>query len=52
MAKAPSTASSFDGSGAVWFKVAQISAVTDGGKSIKFPTDSEGERLLAFAVYY
>ncbi|KAG8714730.1 hypothetical protein FRC08_011521 [Ceratobasidium sp. 394] len=39
MAKAPSTAASFDGSGNVWFKVYQISAVTDGGKSIKFPTD-------------
>ena len=41
MAKAPSTAASFDGSGNVWFKVAQLSAVTDGGKTIKFPADSE-----------
>ncbi|KAG9102779.1 hypothetical protein FRC06_001143 [Ceratobasidium sp. 370] len=40
MAKAPSTAASFDGSGNVWFKVYQISAVTDGGSTIKFPTDN------------
>ncbi|KAF8610278.1 hypothetical protein BDV93DRAFT_550115 [Ceratobasidium sp. AG-I] len=40
MAKAPSTAASFDGSGNVWFKVYQLSAVTDGGKTIKFPSDN------------
>lgn len=41
MAKAPSTAASFDGSGNVWFKVSQLSATTNGGSSIKFPADSE-----------
>ncbi|CAE6421227.1 unnamed protein product [Rhizoctonia solani] len=40
MAKAPSTAAAFDGSGNVWFKVYQLSAVTDGGSSIKFPSDN------------
>ncbi|CAE6422229.1 unnamed protein product [Rhizoctonia solani] len=40
MAKAPSTASTFDGSGNVWFKVYQLSAVTNGGSSIKFPADN------------
>ncbi|CAE6516749.1 unnamed protein product [Rhizoctonia solani] len=40
MAKAPSTAATFDGSGNVWFKVYQLSAVTDGGSSIKFPADN------------
>ncbi|CAE7156892.1 unnamed protein product [Rhizoctonia solani] len=40
MAKAPSTAATFDGSGKVWFKVYQLSAVTDGGSSIKFPSDN------------
>ncbi|KAG8778260.1 hypothetical protein FRC12_025073 [Ceratobasidium sp. 428] len=40
MAKAPSTAASFDGSGKVWFKVGQVSAVTNGGSSITFPTDN------------
>ena len=32
-------ASTADGSGNVWFKVYQISAVTDGGKSITFPAE-------------
>ena len=40
MAKAPGAANAFDGSGQVWFKVKQISAVTDGGNSIKWPTDN------------
>ncbi|KAL5635458.1 hypothetical protein ACGC1H_004299 [Rhizoctonia solani] len=40
MAKAPSTAATFDGSGNVWFKVYQLSAVTDGGSTIKFPADN------------
>ncbi|KAG8841594.1 hypothetical protein FRC20_004939 [Serendipita sp. 405] len=40
MSKAPSTAASYDGSGK-WFKIYQISAVTDGGSTIKFPTDSK-----------
>ncbi|KAK7046444.1 lytic polysaccharide monooxygenase [Favolaschia claudopus] len=40
MAKAPSgtDVSKWDGSGQVWFKVYQISAVTDGGSTITFPT--------------
>ncbi|KAG9024976.1 hypothetical protein FS837_005128 [Tulasnella sp. UAMH 9824] len=42
MAKVPSgqTAATFNGAGAVWFKVGQISAVTNGGSSITFPTDN------------
>ncbi|KAF8710706.1 Glycoside hydrolase family 18 protein, partial [Rhizoctonia solani] len=40
MAKAPSTAASFDGSGNVWFKVYQLSAVTNGGSTITFPADN------------
>ncbi|KAG8960875.1 hypothetical protein FRC03_006043 [Tulasnella sp. 419] len=47
MAKAPSTASTFDGSGSVWFKVYQISAIAD-GKSIKFPAD--GLNKVTFTV--
>ncbi|TFL01518.1 glycoside hydrolase family 61 protein [Pterulicium gracile] len=41
MAKVPqgSTAASWDGSGKVWFKVYEISAKTNGGSSITFPTD-------------
>ncbi|KDR80004.1 hypothetical protein GALMADRAFT_153724 [Galerina marginata CBS 339.88] len=37
MAKAPGNVSTWDGSGAVWFKVFQIPAVTNGGTSITFP---------------
>ncbi|GLB40021.1 putative glycoside hydrolase family 61 protein [Lyophyllum shimeji] len=37
MAKAPGNVSTWDGSGNVWFKVYQISAVTDGGNTITFP---------------
>ncbi|KAJ7101355.1 glycosyl hydrolase family 61-domain-containing protein [Mycena belliarum] len=39
MAKAPSDTdvSKWDGSGNVWFKVHEIPAVTDGGKTITFP---------------
>ncbi|KAJ7624824.1 glycoside hydrolase [Roridomyces roridus] len=39
MAQAPSgtDVASWDGSGDVWFKVYQISAVTDGGSTITFP---------------
>jgi len=39
MAKAPASTdvASWDGSGTVWFKIYEISAVTDGGTSITFP---------------
>ncbi|KAF7333713.1 hypothetical protein MVEN_02327700 [Mycena venus] len=39
MAQAPAgtDVASWDGSGTVWFKIYQISAVTDGGTSITFP---------------
>jgi len=37
MAKAPSNITAWDGSGDVWFKVFQISAVTDGGTTITWP---------------
>ncbi|QRV90178.1 glycoside hydrolase family 61 protein [Ceratobasidium sp. AG-Ba] len=40
MAKAPATAVSFNGAGNVWFKIAQLSAVTDGGKTITWPADN------------
>ena len=43
MAKAPSTVANWDGSGSVWFKVAQLSAITDGGKAITFPADNATE---------
>ena len=41
MAKAPSgtDVANWDGSGTVWFKVYQISAVTNGGESITFPAE-------------
>ncbi|KAI0071147.1 family 61 glycoside hydrolase [Panus rudis PR-1116 ss-1] len=38
MAKAPGAASAFDGSGTVWFKVKEVTAVTDGGNSISWPS--------------
>ncbi|RPD70645.1 glycoside hydrolase family 61 protein A [Lentinus tigrinus ALCF2SS1-7] len=43
MAKAPSgtDVASWDGSGNVWFKVYQISAVTDGGKTISWPAQNQ-----------
>ncbi|KAG8922454.1 hypothetical protein FRC02_011853 [Tulasnella sp. 418] len=39
LGKVPSgqTAATWDGSGKAWFKISQLSAVTDGGKSINFP---------------
>ncbi|KAJ7240506.1 glycoside hydrolase family 61 protein [Mycena rebaudengoi] len=41
MAKAPNgNATSFTGDGNVWFKVYQITAVTDGGTSITFPANN------------
>ncbi|KAG8934292.1 hypothetical protein FRC03_002725 [Tulasnella sp. 419] len=42
LGKAPAgtTAATWDGSGKNWFKVAQVSAVTNGGSSITFPTDN------------
>ena len=40
MAKAPGDVNSFNGDGAVWFKVYEISAVTDGGSSITFPAQN------------
>ncbi|TCD65931.1 hypothetical protein EIP91_001999 [Steccherinum ochraceum] len=40
MAKAPSTADGWAGDGAVWFKVYELSAVTNGGQSITFPAEN------------
>lgn len=40
MAKAPSSVDGWAGDGAVWFKVYELSAVTDGGQSITFPAES------------
>ncbi|KAF9051972.1 endoglucanase II [Panaeolus papilionaceus] len=37
MAKAPGSVSGWDGSGTVWFKVHEISAITNGGTSISWP---------------
>ena len=39
MAKAPGDVDSFAGDGDVWFKVYEISAVTNGGQSITFPAE-------------
>ncbi len=47
MAKAPGAASAFDGSGTVWFKVAQVTAVTDGGQSINWPSLSKLIMMVA-----
>ncbi|KZS95010.1 glycoside hydrolase family 61 protein [Sistotremastrum niveocremeum HHB9708] len=40
MAKAPSSVTGWAGDGAVWFKVYQISAVTNGGTSISWPAQN------------
>ncbi|KDQ52697.1 glycoside hydrolase family 61 protein [Jaapia argillacea MUCL 33604] len=48
MAKAPSNVSAWDGSGTVWFKVYQITAVTNGGTSITFP--AEGQSTVNFTI--
>ncbi|KZP34468.1 lytic polysaccharide monooxygenase [Athelia psychrophila] len=40
MAKAPSTVAGWKPTGAVWFKVYQISAVTDGGTTITWPSQN------------
>ncbi|KAG8694868.1 hypothetical protein FRC09_009539 [Ceratobasidium sp. 395] len=40
MAKAPGAAVNYDGSGKNWFKISQLSAVTDGGKTITWPADN------------
>ncbi|KAF9051865.1 glycoside hydrolase family 61 protein, partial [Panaeolus papilionaceus] len=48
MAKAPGDVSSWDGSGTVWFKVHEITAVTNGGSSISFP--AEGLESVSFTV--
>lgn len=39
MAKAPDSVTGWAGDGDVWFKVYQISAVTNGGESITFPAE-------------
>ncbi|KAJ6531698.1 glycosyl hydrolase family 61-domain-containing protein [Mycena sp. CBHHK59/15] len=45
MAKAPTgtDVASWDGSGNVWFKIHEVSAVTDGGTSITFPAEELAE---------
>jgi len=48
MAKAPSTAAGWAGDDAVWFKVYEISAVTNGGTSITFP--AEGVPSVSFTL--
>ncbi|KAJ6517469.1 glycosyl hydrolase family 61-domain-containing protein [Mycena vitilis] len=50
MAKAPAgtDVASWDGSGSVWFKIYQISAVTDGGTSITFP--ATGMSQVTFTI--
>lgn len=40
MAKAPDSVDGWAGDGAVWFKVYEITAVTNGGESISFPAQS------------
>ena len=46
MAKAPGSATGWAGDGNVWFKVYQISAVTDGGKTISWPSNGMSPSLL------
>ena len=41
MAKAPGDVDGWAGDGDVWFKVYEISAVTNGGESITFPAQSK-----------
>ena len=48
MARAPGDVSDFAGDGDVWFKVYQISAVTNGGSSITFP--AEGVPGVSFTL--
>ncbi|KAK0203702.1 glycoside hydrolase family 61 protein [Desarmillaria ectypa] len=48
MAKAAGSVNSFAGDGAVWFKVYEIPAVTNGGTSITFP--SEGQAGVSFTI--
>ncbi|KIM23357.1 glycoside hydrolase family 61 protein [Serendipita vermifera MAFF 305830] len=42
ISKAPSDAASYDGSGG-WFKIYEVTAVTNGGTSITFPTDNAAQ---------
>lgn len=48
MAKAPDSVDGWAGDGDVWFKVYQISAVTNGGESITFP--AEGNVQIRFSL--
>jgi len=48
MAKAPDSVDGWAGDGDVWFKVYQISAVTNGGESITFP--AEGVPGVSFTL--
>ncbi|TFK18586.1 hypothetical protein FA15DRAFT_683251 [Coprinopsis marcescibilis] len=50
MARAPSgvNVTSWDGSGNVWFKVHEVTAITNGGSSIRFP--SAGVSSITFAL--
>lgn len=41
MAKAPDSVDGWAGDGDVWFKVYQITAVTNGGESITFPAEGK-----------
>jgi len=51
MAKASNgDASSFDGSGSVWFKVYQMTAVAN-GQTITFPSDSKCPKYTVELVY-
>ncbi|KAF7971754.1 hypothetical protein HWV62_16346 [Athelia sp. TMB] len=51
LAKAPSSGvATFAGDGAVWFKVYQISAVTNGGTSISWPAQSKPKVGIQFAL--
>ncbi|TFK23795.1 endoglucanase II [Coprinopsis marcescibilis] len=48
MARAPGDVSSWDGSGEVWFKVHEVSANTNGGTQMTFP--SQNSNKVEFAV--
>ncbi|KAF9051864.1 glycoside hydrolase family 61 protein [Panaeolus papilionaceus] len=48
MAKAPGSVSGWDGSGTVWFKVHEISAITNGGTTILWP--ATGIETISFTL--
>jgi hypothetical protein len=50
MAKAPDSVDDWAGDGDVWFKVYELSAVTDGGSTITFPAWSESRFFVEYML--